>query len=806
MALLDDLVEESIRQKLATASAMASDPEVPTALAQFATTLGTGLVGDVVGGVVGLGEGLRTRDLGSAVDALQAQQEAFQYMPPEGSLGSEMLNRTGELINAPIPGVGQSIPQLSERLYDQAYQFGGPKFATGVQTLLEGGLEALVPLGAGRMLGRAADMPYQPIEAIPIDNNIFQPPGRNMFERGSIDPEDLKPPKELATAGLLVPDEQPVTDVTETVATKALEEPEEQLKKLTAPKHKKRKDGTYIGGPQTVTSPQQLGNIRKDYLSLVELGAEGADWYNRASELINLVGGEKFRLPFSGALAKTSQGTAVDPNFGHGIKGHNQLQIGAPVQTGRFPSQMGPVITEMYEKGDVVMGPKIDPYKSNLQVDWIDVLREKPVNDIWQGRAWGHRNPDGSMYEGGFTAAQHEFMNRETLYAAEQANRMKIGGRTDWDPLKVQAAAWAGMKARAGEIDISEAGKSYPDFAEKFTGYGTFEMAPGGSTRHLQGIEDLPRTEQRRIAGEYFDVLKDDQGRDIISTGYGGLALPTIEGAGYWEGETNPLQAARTLVGRVEEPLESGRKMYQIDPASRQLLNVSEATRALLLAQEAGAWNYRALQKSPLSTHNAVDINLGRSATNDEMLQLGKIMDETFGDKVALTIGPNGFRILNTDFSINQDSPEMKNWVQSIKQQLAPTYGKENLDSGFDNSGYMENIWSDKSGRYGAAFLQVLKGQHADVPIFKPELVREGFDRITPPIAKEFNKIDKWVSKNYGLNIAPDIQKVRQAIVSGGMEGLEKLIKTGKLPAVLVALLGPYLAEGLRQSNEPNSA
>ena len=45
--------------------------------------------------------------------------------------------------------------------------------------------------------------------------------------------------------------------------------------------------------------------------------------------------------------------------------------------------------------------------------------------------------------------------------------------------------------------------------------------------------------------------------------------------------------------------------------------------------------------------------------------------------------------------------------------------------------------------------------------------------------------------------MSPDIKKMRQAIVKGGINGLQKLVESGVLPAILVVAITPYLAAGL---------
>ena len=123
--------------------------ELPTGIAQAGVTLGTGVVGDVAGGLRGAFDIARGRSLNDAVSSIQETQDAVTILPPEDSYGQTLLEELGNLL--------EPIDRLAQRGYDVAYNVGGPVAATGLQTAVEGGLESLIPLRGGRAVRNVAE-------------------------------------------------------------------------------------------------------------------------------------------------------------------------------------------------------------------------------------------------------------------------------------------------------------------------------------------------------------------------------------------------------------------------------------------------------------------------------------------------------------------------------------------------------------------------------------------------------------------------------------------------------------------------
>tara|TARA_R110002153_G_scaffold193269_1_gene346650 strand:+ start:27 stop:2822 length:2796 start_codon:yes stop_codon:yes gene_type:complete len=353
--------------------------------------------------------------------------------------------------------------------------------------------------------------------------------------------------------------------------------------------------GQYVGAPRGVTSPQALGRLRSNYIDQVKAGEAGAEWYTDASNWARSVtNSDEEAQQLVDQLAVTSAGANVGTNLGFTVKGLNQAAVGAPVQTGRFPTRQSAQIEAIQGGSRESLGPKITPFADNLSVAWNPRMASQPVHDIWQGRAMGYKDvsvksyptrkealdsitnkkgevsaaaeiiKDGDVYRierpwsAGFTDAQHAFMDREMATIVDMLNAGKVAGKTDWTPAEAQAAAWTGAKIRSGEIKPEDAAQHYGSFASRYTAHATTEQAPGVGTGHLEGFLELPQGQREAFALDPRSSWADESGRDSI---YAAVGIPTrtsrenvgafrpASGGGL---ETNPGVVARPLVSTRE--------------------------------------------------------------------------------------------------------------------------------------------------------------------------------------------------------------------------------------------------------------
>tara|TARA_Y100000310_G_scaffold156811_1_gene156230 strand:- start:275 stop:2527 length:2253 start_codon:yes stop_codon:yes gene_type:complete len=563
--------------------------------------------------------------------------------------------------------------------------------------------------------------------------------------------------------------------------------------------------GQYVGAPQGLDSPQKLAAMQRDYQELVELGMAGRRFYEDSSNFfLDLTGGDVVAATqLAKAYASTSQGASLDPNMGWAIKGHYQGLLGDDINTGRFPKSNRAVLPDVYAGADPDLGPKRGPFAQNLQSAWDDRLAENPVNDIWQGRAFGFKHeptvkyPEGEPWGQGFSETQHDFMNRVTKERlTPRFNQQQLGGFDDWNNLRTQAAAWSGARQRAGEIGPEDQGIHYGDLAKKYTGTLTRETMPGSTTGHLQEL--LSRPELRmEYHKEMMKILVDPKsGKDRIARAFHLLTPGNPKLArGFYvnpkgEVELNPAYHVPFLAGRDIEKSQFGSDVPGVDPATKALVGAAESVYSQLTAQNAYGWNYvMGLDKmsQPHATSAAIDI--GRQLNDNELLLLYKKLQKEFDpDDFAPIPHDAGVTIL---YFGEPKSRKVNKKGSHIGSQFIDKTGKiitkfaEEIDAkgaqvsyAKADTGFAENNWSTE--RYGQSFVQ-----DADIR-GRPSLL-SAYDDVVPEIAAKINVLERRFAKENNLTINKDIHKMREALAQGGMSGLEKLIKTGTLPVALVA-------------------
>ena len=381
--------------------------------------------------------------------------------------------------------------------------------------------------------------------------------------------------------------------------------------------------GQYVGAPAGVDTPEKLAANRATYMDLVRQGEAGRNWYDGSSNWIEgVTANQKAAQEAANVLGVTSQGTGVDANLGFTVKGINQVAAGFPADTGRFPATAAPLTAKILAGQNPALGPKRDPFAQNLSVAWNPNMAQFPVHDIWDGRAFGYtgkpnaKYPEGRPWDAGFSPQQHAFMDAETDEIIDQFGALG----ESYDPLSVQAAAWTGAKIDAGDLLPQDAAMHYGDYSPKYQASATYEQVPGQGTGHLEGIVNRPfgvRQDYNDLAG-----WLDPKGRDSLYSSTGMLVEPTRDALGVFTpqgsqvAEFNPANIARPLVQTSGNVL----------PPDKALLSTTEAARAYVDAQNAGAWN-RVIPDGQTSAgeRTSLQINTGRRVTQEELTQINEV-------------------------------------------------------------------------------------------------------------------------------------------------------------------------------------
>jgi hypothetical protein len=344
------------------------------------------------------------------------------------------------------------------------------------------------------------------------------------------------------------------------------------------------------------------------------------------------------------------------------------------------------------------------------------------------------------------------------------ANARKVGGFTNWDELRSQAAEWTGQQIEADVLDPADAAKSYRDHLAKLAAQGSREVTPGRKTGHMPELlqpdmEDFRQGLHKRMMAQ--SGIYDAEGRDQIAAGYGGLVGPSFEGPGVFEGQVSPGRQTQVLTGSLDAP-DGPAGARVLDEGSRRILDASEATHGLLLGQDASAYS-RILAPGSGAARSGWDVVLpGGTITPEQMRTLVLRLGPKAGE-VALVPTPDGIRLAF------MDDATMKGIVKSL--------GGKVKNAGALQGGYLENDWTTQ--RVGQGYFDAIR-----------TMGTEKFDQFAPGIAAKLRKIDaRFAKETRGrFTLSPVIDEVRAAVAGEGFAGLERLAKKYAIPVALLAV------------------
>ena len=398
------------------------------------------------------------------------------------------------------------------------------------------------------------------------------------------------------------------------------------LKAARAGKHLKPTAEGYIGAPRTVTSGQGLGAMRRamdtDFADSVE-AVRLADperlgtWYDRAKQGI-AESAEPYQLPrtlehhgvYSAGVSPESELTFSLKHLNSRVAGNPQMAYrGAGMRNldeavaGDRPANMGFKIGEYANKND----PRI-PNTGLFG-----------VNDFRRAQGMGYTDPQGNPWKAGVSDTMHPFMDAETALQVDRANTAGTGGRTDWQGPHIQEVPWVYGKAqdlysrgkkgqyKGDELEgikmsLQDANNTARDYMYKHAASSTAEQIPGARLGHVpQALEMSPEEKLAYSLEGRFDMPAPEAAltefpevgagnRDAIYGALGYRQLPTRQAEGYYENslggvESNPMTISRPL---MDFPTGGGGLMA---PDSRKMMDAAEQFRALMDAQEAGAYN-----------------------------------------------------------------------------------------------------------------------------------------------------------------------------------------------------------------------
>jgi hypothetical protein len=377
-------------------------------------------------------------------------------------------------------------------------------------------------------------------------------------------------------------------------------------------------------------------------------------------------------------------------------------------------------------------------------------------------------------------------MDEEMKFLIDRANKTELGGYSDWDPLKAQAAAWTGAKVRAGDIDADDAAKHFGSFAPKYRAAATHEQAPGAGSGHLADLLSMPYEDRLAYQMDPRSSWVDGKGRDRLYAAAGLITEPSQRMVGAYTPaggtlEINPGEVARPLVMTADGA---------VTARDRQLMDIVESSRAFVDAQNAGAWHKPIPQsQTGAGARSSLSIPLEANPSPKSMSALSALANK-YG-MFAVDTG-NGVNLINDPWS---DIGASRTGT-TLGKELKGDMGKElqaqlggvqperyKIDTGYQN--YQDVLSQPGTGRATQRFLDKLDENQALMSNIEPELRSKAYANMLR---------DEQMAKDKGMSVRADIQLARKILAAEGVKGLRDALKAGViLPAAAVAILLPVL-------------
>jgi hypothetical protein len=560
---------------------------------------------------------------------------------------------------------------------------------------------------------------------------------------------------------------------------------------LRVPRQLKEGEKQIVGAPLGVATPADTRNLRERYLTRMKQGVKGREFYHDSGKAIMFHANEDpvRAMQLAGDLSATSSTTSVGGNAGMGVKGYNQATAGVPVVAGRYPTAMGRRIADIHDpSGEGLRGLKQEPFANNMAEGGgflpPDATADRAVHDIWDAEAHGYVNPDGTPMRQGFGPAQHRFMDEQMEKLLPVANRRALGGFTDWEHLRAQAATWTAQQIEAGRLAPEDAAKAFDYYFAKLYAQGSREATPGPSTLHMPEMLDPENPDAPLLRKIWHDLyvkhsgIYDPQMRDQLAATYGGLVGRSFEGPGYYKGQTSPGVQTLVLTGSEETPLGlPGTRV--LDEGSRRIMDAAEASHGILMGQDAYAYS-KVLPAGTGAARTAWDIALpGGTLTDDQLLLMIK---QLRGSDLIPVPTPTGVRLMyggspftepsrQPIFKFLQDDPTVKAVMRAFGGKLE--------EAGTPQGSYRENPWGEQ--RVGQDFFDAVRTRGTEL-----------FDRGIPPIAQNLRDLNRYFVKAVGGRVTPNpiMDEIRGAIANEGWAGLERLAKKYGIPVITLLMMG----------------
>lgn len=311
--------------------------------------------------------------------------------------------------------------------------------------------------------------------------------------------------------------------------------------------------------------------------------------------------------------------------------------------------------------------------------------------------------------------------------------------------------------------------------APKNVAFGTSERVPYVGSKHLSGVvggDDVTRAMYSSDPRASWSP----EGRDIIIEALGGEQLPPVEATGFYTPPGGDLEINPATVTRPVVATAGG----SVDPASRGMMDLSEAVRGYIDAQGASAWHKPMADANP-SEMGSVFIPTEGATRGESLLRLREL-----GEPYGLTdVVDTGRGVTLTNFYPGPPSGEATS--EALRGDLGVAL--RDVAGGVPQrvkieSGYQPLFELEEAGPGTGVVTRELEQLMTRYPELAERLSTEAIRNR----AMSGRALDaEMAARGYG-EARPDIQRARELIGTGGFRSLFDALKRGEALPALVPL------------------
>jgi hypothetical protein len=224
----------------------------------------------------------------------------------------------------------------------------------------------------------------------------------------------------------------------------------------------------------------------------------------------------------------------------------------------------------------------------------------------------------------GFDKKNEMPTDQQYTFVENEVNR--IANKLGWTPYQVQAAMWVKQKADKAGKPVSEMKFDYSDALKRNLGQISSETKPSKTSGHFPEIFDAEMKEQADFHFRMSKALTGDNGRDLLAKEVGLLTPGSFDAPGIYEGVLSPGTQTYALM-----PMKYKGQAGEVDEATLDLVKIYAVAKGILLKQDSVGAHRVFKEKGKVADRDAVTVDIGRRFTDDEMVQLDKLLTEEFG-------------------------------------------------------------------------------------------------------------------------------------------------------------------------------